>query len=141
MGDARIVDQNIEMAEPAKHIPGHGGDAIIAGDVDANSKRPLAQFRGNRGGGIGIDVGDGDAGAFSQELADDARAKPGCAACHQRGLAFKSHRILLQRNYLPCQTATVFKAEKPYSASKPFSRPWPDFPTPPKGSSTPPPAP
>jgi hypothetical protein len=37
--------------------------------------------------------------------------------------------------------ATVFSVEKPYSASKPFSRPWPECLTPPKGSSMPPPAP
>ena len=40
-----------------------------------------------------------------------------------------------------CLMATVFSAEKPYSASKPFSRPWPERFTPPKGSSIPPPAP
>lgn len=41
----------------------------------------------------------------------------------------------------PWRMAMVFTVVKPYSASKPFSRPWPDWPVPPKGSSTPPPAP
>ena len=40
-----------------------------------------------------------------------------------------------------CLMATVFSDEKPYSASKPFSRPWPECLTPPNGSSMPPPAP
>ena len=41
----------------------------------------------------------------------------------------------------PCLIAMVLSTVKPSSASKPFSRPWPLAFTPPKGSSTPPPAP
>ena len=40
-----------------------------------------------------------------------------------------------------CRIATVLSAEKPYSASKPFSRPWPESLMPPNGSSIPPAAP
>src|ERR1700733_1114472 len=40
-----------------------------------------------------------------------------------------------------CLMAMVFSVPKPCSAAKPFSRPWPERFTPPKGSSTPPPAP
>ena len=41
----------------------------------------------------------------------------------------------------PWWIAIVFSVENPYSASKPFSRPWPECLTPPNGSSMPPPAP
>ena len=41
----------------------------------------------------------------------------------------------------PWRAVTVLTRVNPYRASKPFSRPCPDWPTPPKGSSMPPPAP
>src|SRR5438034_607611 len=64
-------------------------------------------------------VGDQHACAFGDELANDAFAEARAAARHDRDLALQSHGTSGQ----PCLIATVFSVEKPYSASKPFSRP------------------
>jgi hypothetical protein len=67
----------------------------------------------------------------------------------QAGEVF-AHRKMASRAFVeggaaprlqPWRMAMVLRAEKPYSASKPFSRPKPEPFMPPNGSSTPPPAP
>ena len=113
MGDAGIVDENIEMAEAAQHGFRHRGDAVVLRHIDGDGDGPVAEPGCEFAGSFRIDVGDGDARAFVEELADNARAKPGCAAGHQRGLAFKSHLSLPGKIYLPCHTATVLSAENP----------------------------
>jgi hypothetical protein len=52
-----------------------------------------------------------------------------------------SQRTSMLRQRQSWRSTTVLSVVNPYSASKPFSRPWPECFTPPKGSSTPPPAP
>jgi len=77
---------------------------------------------------------------------------PAAGACKIRGLTLGLTNLARSRSATryprpappapqSCLIATVFSTENPYSASKPFSRPWPECFTPPKGSSMPPPAP
>ena len=111
-------------------------------DVGAQRRTAAApSARGDRARAVAVAVGDDHLRALGDELARDALAEARRRAGDDRDLAFESHVVVSSIRCQPWWIATVFSVEKPYSASKPFSRPWPECLTPPNGSSTPPPAP
>lgn len=81
-------------------------------------------------------------GSRAKHGGDDSQSRPVCAKFQIRG----AHPYRVRRDCWgtwsqPCLNTTVLAFENSRSASNPFSRPWPLFLTPPKGSSIPPPAP
>ena len=76
-------------------------------------------------------------GQFVHEFFVKGRVLPGIALDASSGSRVPGLNPARQ----PCRTDTVFSVVNPYSASNPFSRPYPDDFTPPNGSSMPPPAP
>ena len=85
MRHARIVDEDIDLAEGHQRGGGQLIDAGIARDIDVAGL--LVQLAGQRFGTFEIDIGDQDAGALFDELAHDAGAEARRAAGDDGGLA------------------------------------------------------
>src|SRR5438105_3752124 len=80
---------------------------------------------GRRAGRIGgfasvrlMDIVDDDTRAFGGEARGDAATESGAGARHDGDFVGEPHDQ-------SCRTTTVFSVVNPYSASKPFSRPYP----------------
>ena len=125
----------------AKKFVAEGAKVLIADRDAAGGERV-----GDPARAIAVAVGDDHARTLGDELPRDALAESRGRTGDDGDLSCESHGALLvvkvsERRRQPCWMAIVFSVEKPYSASKPFSRPWPECLTPPNGSSMPPAAP
>ena len=129
-----VVDDCRQSTEFGKRTIDEALDVAIACDV----ARAKSGRRAKRIGGFAsvrfMDIVDDDTRAFGGEARGDAATESGAGARHDGDFVGEPHDQ-------SCRTTTVFSVVNPYSASKPFSRPYPECLTPPKGSSTPPPAP
>ena len=91
VGDAGVVDQDVEGAEGGGRGGGHRGDAGVVANVGDNRQR--IELGGGAGDRLGIDVGDHHPGALGAEHPGDARAEAGGAAGDERGLAVEAHGV------------------------------------------------
>ena len=115
-----------------------GLDGGFIGHVGALKLRHFAKRSRRNLASLLRDIGDNHARAFGHVAANDSLTEAGGAAGDDGGLALQlPHDAAPQ----PWKCTSVFVVLTSSSASRPFSRPWPLRLVPPKGSSTPPPAP
>src|SRR6185369_2780047 len=143
---AGVVDEDVEAVEALDRGPDHRLDVGGPRHVGADAFGVRAERVGDPARAVAVAVGDDHARALGDELPGDALAESRGRTGDDGDLSCESHGALLvvkvsERRRQPCWMAIVFSVEKPYSASKPFSRPWPECLTPPNGSSMPPAAP
>ena len=103
MADARVVDHEVHAAQQAVGGFGQCGHVGGAGDVDLHAQIGVAQFSGQGAGGVAVQVGDDDAGAFLGEAARDSGAEAGGSARDDRSLAPQPLRSV------PLQDATPLR--------------------------------
>src|SRR6185312_11248348 len=85
-----IVHEDIDMAESVRRGLRHGLNSVQPRDVDAHRHGMGAKIVRKRIGRLGVEVGDQDAGAFGDELADDPGAETRGAPRYDRGFTLKT---------------------------------------------------
>src|SRR5438128_6593496 len=93
-GGARVVDEDVDLAERLARAVDHRLDVGGAGDVGLHREDLAAQALDLAGDLLGVqhlDVRNGDVGAFARQRQHDATADPATAARHNRDLAGEPH--------------------------------------------------
>src|SRR5690606_36389272 len=98
VADTRVVDHDVDAAQQAVRGFGQSSDVSGAGYVDLHAQIGVAQFSGQGAGGILVQVGDDDAGAFLGEAARDSGAEAGGSARDDRSLALQPLRSVLPQD-------------------------------------------
>src|SRR5438105_9467143 len=136
MRRAGVVYNRRQAAECREREIDESLDIGIDGDVAGEKLRVAARAndRIDRFGAMRfMDVVDDDFRAFGGEsrcnAASEARPRAG------------DNGDLVGETHYPCRMTTVLSVVNPYSASNPFSRPYPECLTPPNGNSMPPSSP
>jgi len=101
VADAGVVDHDVHAAQQTVGGLGQSGYVGGAGHVDLHAQTCVAQFSGQRAGGIRVQVGDDDAGAFLGKAARDSGSEAGGSARDDRSLALQPLRSVLPQDATP----------------------------------------
>ena len=96
-GDARVADQDVDLAEGLDHLGDQRLDLVVIRDVGHFRHRLTAQaadLARRRFGGFAIDVGDGDVRARLRIAQGDRLADSAARSGYQCHLALKFHACL-----------------------------------------------
>jgi hypothetical protein len=89
-GDARVVDQDVEPAEPFDRERDRRVDLVPGGGIGPTEPGPGSECLGSLGAKLLVAAGHHDRGALGQEPLRDRESDPGRASGHERRLAVEA---------------------------------------------------